>query len=147
MQAYASKLFNEYAEGRMNKGFEILDGDVVEILNPKNGLFESYGIYKKRYNKVRLFENRKGSGEFIRSPYYFGKEIVYDPKWTRLTGPILGFDLLLSDKQTESGVKEHFLIEKAKLGKNEKEFLKENKIFGLRRALWVWPTQFHMKFQ
>lgn len=147
VQAYASKLFNEYAEWRTKHGLDIMDGDILEVLDPSMWVMSSLWLYKKKTNTVRLFEDRKGDVDFMRNPYFFGIEIPYNAKLTRLTGPVLGQDMLIGDKQTEAGAKEHYVLEKAKIWKNEKEFLKTNRIYGLRRALWVMPLNVQMKFQ
>jgi tRNA(Glu) U13 pseudouridine synthase TruD len=75
LQAYASQVFNEYAEKRA-KNKKVLDGDIVARRADKT---LQYGMYKASNRTVRSCEvKNKDNTDFFFYPKARGEEILYD---------------------------------------------------------------------
>jgi tRNA(Glu) U13 pseudouridine synthase TruD len=62
-----------------------------------------------------------------------------------ITGPIIGFNLLVA--QSEAGKREKNLLKKRDISDKELKTFQQNKIFGLRRSLRVYPEPRMLKYQ
>lgn len=66
IQAYASKIFNDYLHTRTKKGLEAIDGDLVIDTNRQTK--HQFGIYQATTNTVKLFDDTQKSEAFFRYP-------------------------------------------------------------------------------
>ena len=147
LQAYSSQLFNEYADMRVCMWLLPVDGDIVEIVDKNTGIFKDFAVYHEATNSVKVFKNQKGSGQFFRHPRSLGKEIPFDKETMKLTGPVLGYDLLLGRQSSPSSTMEQEFFERNNVTKKHGEVFQDLKLYGRRRALWVYPHGFKLKFQ
>lgn len=142
LQAYASHVFNDHANKR-NKNRKILDGD---ILSRSTEWWLQYGVYTKETKMVRICQVKSESRKFFFYPDGQGKDIPYNAEIMIVTGPIPWFNTPLARPGTAAWDMEarHFAFNKLSgdtMGKY-KEFL----VYGLRRALWVYPSKTRVKY-
>ena len=139
LQSYSSWLFNEYVYARIHKGLELLDGEIVEI-DTDTGKVLGYYDAKKRV--IQTFQDVHAGKDFFHYPSHPGEAIPYSPDFKiHITGPILGFDLLMPAVATPAGQKEKMLFDKQWLTKEKLAPYKNNQIFGIRRRMRTWPQK------
>lgn len=145
LQAYASWLFNEYVMSRIKTKWELIDGEIVEVDSEDS---KSLAYYDAQKNVLQLFDNKNFGKNFFSYPSNLGKTITYTPD-TKLyiTGPILGFDLLMPSISSKAGKIEKELFDKNWLSENNLKLFKDNKIFWLRRKIWTWPQKAKFNFE
>ena len=146
IQAYASKLFNEYLYSRLKKWLQVVDGDIIEVLD-KDYKKKGYGLYQASTNTVKLFANIKNEKDFFRYPKQFGDEIPFDAEKMMITGPVPGFNLLLTTPTTVAWDKEKAFLQNNSLSPTSLALCKDYKIYGIRRPLWVYPQKVNVDFQ
>lgn len=83
IQAYASKIFNDYIQSRAKRGLQILDGDIV-LHREKKGK-NGFGIYQAKTGTIRIFDDTKKSEQFFRYPNMTKKELPFDPETMVIT--------------------------------------------------------------
>ena len=130
LQAYASRLFNQYLKDRLPLGFtEPLDGELLMTQ-------EGPAIYQKETKEAILQEKPQKGSDFFYVPKKTSTKIPFD-KDMQILAPVWGFNLALSDPQTEAGTFQREFMAKHKI--TEKGFApyREAKIFGILRVLWV----------
>ncbi len=145
IQAYASKIFNEYIHSRTKKWLEILDGDIV--IDTKNSKKNQFGIYQAATKTVKLFDDTKKNDQFFRYPTATKWEIPLDEDTMMITWPIPWYNLLLAPKNSCAGNKEQGLLEKNWISERSLKLCKTYKIFWIRRPLWVFPQNVHVHVQ
>lgn len=145
-QAFASALFNDYAKQRMRQGNKVLDGDILEVFDPRTGIGSSLGIYLSKSKSVRLFHDHK-TRAFFHHPRDFHKTLRYDPKTMRITGPVLGHDILMPPGESDALHVENTFFEKHHIGKQEQRMLMQIKLFGRRRALHIHAYNAKVRYQ
>jgi len=144
IQAYASKIFNEYIKTRTKKWLEILDGDIV--INAQNQKKFQYGVYQSKTNTIKLFDDIKDK-VFFRYPKRYTGEISFNKENMIITGPVIWYNLLLAPKETVAGNKEQGLLDKNWVSEKSLKLCIEHKIFWIRRPLRVFPQKIHVHFQ
>ncbi len=140
LQAYASRLFNQYLKERLPLGFtEPLDG---ELLMTKEGP----AIYQKENKQAILQEKVEKGSAFFYVPKQTSIKIPF-LKDMQILAPVRWFNLALSDPQTEAGKFQREFMATHKI--NEKTFApyKEGKIFWILRTLWIYPSAYKVRFQ
>lgn len=145
IQAYASKIFNEYIHSRTKKWLQILDGDIViETANPQKNQF---GIYQAKTNTIKLFDDMKKNEQFFRYPTSTKWEIPFNSETMIITWPVIWYNLLLAPKDSFAGNKEQGLLEKNKVTEKSVKLCIKYKIFWIRRPIRVFPQKVNIQFQ
>ena len=140
LQAYASRLFNQYLKERLPLGFtEPLDG---ELLMTKEGPW----IYQKETKEVILQEKSRWGTVFFFVPKQTSTKIPFAADM-QIVAPVWWFNTPLSDPQTEAGLFQRTFMSTHKI--TEKVFApyKEAKIFGILRPIWVNVKLGKVRFQ
>ncbi len=140
LQAYWSKLFNEYVSLRINNKLELMDWDILL----KDW---TYWVYSKEQNTFQTFSLWETAKKPISNPQILEKAIPYDPKTMVLTGPIVWHNILLPNKRSTAWTFEWKFLKSFKV--NDKYFkkFKDEKIFWLRRPLLVSPKSCKATYQ
>ena len=88
----------------------MIDGEIVEV-NLEDS--KSLAYYDVQKNVLQFFDNKNLGKEFFSYPSNLGKQINYTPD-TKLyiTGPVLGFDLLMPSISSQAGKIEKELFDK-----------------------------------
>lgn len=146
IQAYASKIYNEYIYSRTKKWLWIFDWDILEIVNKKDYKRNKLWIYQAKTNTVKLFENTKDQ-EFFRYPNNFQEEIPFNENTMMPTWPVVGYNLLIAPKDTVAGNKEKSFLETNAISAESLKLCMQYRIFGIRRPLRVFPEKVSVQFQ
>jgi len=146
IQAFASKIFNEYINTRTKKWLQILDGDIV-IIDTGRTKIKQFGIYQAKTNTVKLFDDTKKSEQFFRYPNNFKRELPFDQETMTITWPMIWYNLLLAPKDTAAGNKEQGLLEKNWISEKRLKLCKQYKIFWIRKPIRVFPQKVSVQFQ
>lgn len=142
LQAYASHVFNDLAKKR-NKNKKLLDGDI--LCRVDNGVL-TYGVYAIEDKTVRICEVRWVNKKYFFTPDGQWKPIPYDAKTMHITWPIPWFNTPIAKKWTAAGNLEASHMEFNKLNGNTMWKFKEFMVYGLRRALRVYPSKTRVKY-
>jgi len=145
IQAYASKIFNEYVQSRTKKWLQALEGDI--IIDTKGQSKNNFGIYQAKTNTVKMFDDSKKDEQFFRYPNPSKEEIPFDGETMTITWPVIGYNLLLAPKDSFAGNKEKGLLEKNWVSEKSLKLCKEYKIFWIRRPLRVFPQNVQVHIQ
>lgn len=145
IQAYASKIFNEYINSRTKKWLQILDGDIV--IDTANPIKKQFGIYQAKTKTIKLFDDTEKNEKFFRYPDKTKWEIPFNPETMVITWPVIWYNLLLAPKDSFAGNKEQWLLEKNKVTEKSLKLCVQYKIFWIRRPLRVFPQKVHVHFQ
>lgn len=144
LQAYASKIFNEYAEHVYDNGMQLLDGDIVmRVAQWKT----QYGIYDEPTDKVFMTETKGVDDAATFEVKESAKSIGYNPELMIPTWPVLGRNVPLPPAKSAAGQREAKFFQKYLKDKEMFEQFRECKVFGLRRPLWVVPMQTEVKYK
>ena len=145
IQAYASKIFNDYVISRTKKGVQILDWDIlIDTKNPKKN---QYLLYQSETNTVKPFDDTKKNNQFFRYPTAMKWAIPFDPETMMITGPVPGYNLLLAPKESIAGGKEKGLLENNWISEKSLKVCVLYKIFWIRRPIRVFPQKVNVHFQ
>lgn len=145
LQSYASRLFNQYVMSRIKTKWDLIDGEIVEIEESGS---KSLAYYDAQKNVLQLFDNKNLGKDFFSYPSNLWKTIAYTPNIkVYITGPILGFDLLMPMVSSQAGKIEKELLTKNWLSENNLKLFKDNKIFWLRRRIRTWPQKAKFNFE
>ena len=138
LQAYASKLFNEYASKRA-KNKKVLDGDIVARRENKA---LQYGVYKAETKMVRscVLKNEKNT-DFFFYPKGVGDAFPYDAEKMVVTWPVPGYNMPMPILQSVVGQQETAFLAKNDLDPKTMKKYQDYAVYGLRRPMWVFPTQ------
>jgi len=145
IQAYASKIFNEYIHTRTKKWLQILDGDIV--IDTENHKKNSFGIYQAKTKTVKFFDDTKKNEQFFRYPNTTKGEASFNPETMMITWPVIWYNLLLAPKESFAGNKEKGLLDKNWVSEKSLKLCKEYRIFWIRRPLRVFPQKVSVHFQ
>jgi hypothetical protein len=86
----------------------LLDGELVEINDGENVITAYYDAKK---HLLQTFEDKQSGKGFFRYPTTLGKTIPITTGLNiHITGPILGYDLLMPIATTQAGQKERSLF-------------------------------------
>jgi len=163
LQSYASWLFNEYVLARTKKWLTLYDGEIVEveqgntfvlwyfdektkqiqlfedIRSDKDFFHYSHRNLNNSYSALRDKNDVKISfGDFRRLilPSRLGKQLpLTDDLAIHITGPVLGFDLLLPLADRQAGKKEQHLFDSHWLSPKKLQLYKHIGIYGIRRRM------------
>lgn len=141
IQAYASKMFNDYLYIRIKRWLEVLDGDIIQVADKKNYKQTQRWVYQSATDTVHLFADTNKNTSFFRHPKAFQKEVPFDITTMTITGPVLGYNLLLAVKESAAWIKEQSFLTSNAVTEASLNLCKSYKIFGLRRPLWVFPEK------
>lgn len=144
IQAYASKIFNEYLHTRTKKWLEIIDGDIV--IDTANTVKNQLGLYQAKSDTIKIFDDTKDK-VFFRYPEHMRWEIAFNKETMIATWPVIGYNLLLTPKDSAAGKKEQWLLEKNWISEKSLKLCIDYKIYWIRRPLWVFPEKVHVHFQ
>ena len=145
IQAYASKIFNEYIHTRTKKWLQILDGDIV--IDTENSKKKQLWIYQANTSTIKLFDDTKKGEQFFRYPNTNKWEVPFNKENMMITWPVVWYNLLLTPKGTIAGNKEQGLLEKNWISEKGLQLCIQYKIFWIRRPLWVFPQNVSVHFQ
>ena len=145
IQAYASKIFNEYIHSRTKKWLQILDWDIV--VDTKNVKKNQFGIYQAKTKTVKLFDGTQKNNQFFHYPHNTKWEASFNPETMLVTWPVVGYNLLLASKESFAGKKEQGLLEKNWISEKSLKLCIDYKIRWIRRPLWVFPQKVSVHFQ
>jgi len=149
LQAYGSKMFNNYLTMRLEKWFSLMDGDIVTYQTVSDGKsFQSFAVYHKETEMVSPFRVEKGKNAFYRYPKKLSKKrIPFNPETMMITGPVIWFNNLSCDPSTEAGKFEQKFLRTHELEEKRLHAMRQHVIFGLRRAIWVLPGRTKLTYQ
>ena len=142
LQAFASKIFNEYLYMRDINWPKVLDGDIVERDQDSQKI---QWIYHKSWNITRIEKEKLDKEQIFCKAISKNEKIPFDPKTMIPTGPIIWFNLLSPD--SEAGKREKKLLNNRNITEKELNIFKSHKLFGLRRPMRIYPTPKMLKFQ
>ena len=138
LQAYSSKLFNDFVEKRARAGLALLDGDIVTRV--QHGEIQ-YGIYHDEGQTVHQVDIRSDRKKFLFVPSTTGEIHPYDEMTMTVTGPVAGHNCAITDPQTEAGKWEQSRRARHHLDAQSMRKYSSYPVYGLRRPIWVLPTQ------
>lgn len=156
LQAYASSLFNSYFAARKRdsdtgssrfknkKKPKIINGDIVELDNPVDGM--KYWSYIAEDTAIKLFDDKHTTLAY-RHPKRVWKTVPYDANNMHLTGPVPWYDLLLPTPTSDAGRYEHDFIKSQWIKEKHSKIFGDWNVYGLRRRLWIQPTQTQVRRQ
>jgi len=147
IQSYASKMFNEYVFSKIKKWLKILDGDIIEIIDPKNSIKRQLWVYQEKTETVKLFDLEKRNQDFFYYPKDFQKDIPFDHTTMMITAPVIGYNILLAQPLTSAGIREKSFLDSQWLNPQSLNLCKEYKIFGIRRPIRVFPQKVKISYQ
>ena len=145
IQAYASKIFNEYIHARTKKWLQILDGDI--IIDIENSKKNQFGVYQAKTKTVKMFDDTKKDEQFFRYPKTSQWEVPFNSDTMVITWPVVWYNLLLAPKDSFAGNKEQGLLEKNWVSGRSLKLCIQYKIFWIRRPLWVFPQKVSVHIQ
>ncbi len=144
LQWYSSRLFNKYLEHRAKiyDGIHLLEWDIVinpndpyeYVLSQGENTFATIQGWKEKWFFVEAVANKPIS--FEKAPWITG-----------ITWPLVWFNTLLSPKDTPAWSYEQGRIKHFELTEDHLHLYKPYNLFGLRRSLWVIPTNSSFKRQ
>ncbi len=144
LQAYSSKVFNEFVEQRAKSGLDIMDGD---ILTRTKWTKTFYWIYKASDKRVYMVDIRSDSQSFFFVPKKNWDTIWYNPETMMVTGPLPGFNSAISDPSTDAWVREAAFLKRQNLDAKTMKVYKTYQVFGLRRAIRVFPHRSKVRYK
>lgn len=136
LQAYASHIFNEFTQARVNQKKELLDGDIVTWSEWARQL---YGVYNEDKSTVTVCPVKSDDWSFFFVPIPTQQTYPFDEKTMVATWPVVWYNLAIADLSTPAGVFEQGFLKSNACTKKNLQKMKEWKIFGLRRPLRVTP--------
>ncbi len=145
IQAYGSRICNEYIQSRTKKWLQILDGDI--IVDTTSTDKNEFWIYQAANNTVKMFDDTQKDTKFFRYPNHLKKEVSFDPETMMITWPVIWYNLLLAPKESDAGKKEQGLLEKNNITEKSIKLCEQYKIYGIRRPIWVFPRNVSVRFQ
>ncbi len=143
LQAFVSKVFNDYVHLRMKHRQTLIDGDLV--MRVEDGATQ-LGVYSKQTNTVTKAQLKGKSDKFFVETKLEKEVIPYDEKMIA-TGPVAGFDTVVAPQGTEAGDIEVAFVQQEDLKPQNMKIFRDMKIFGLRRPLWVTPSDVRVRYQ
>ncbi len=144
LQAYASKIFNEYATQISESGKPLLDGDIVTRVG--QGKFQ-YGIYETATNTVVMTETKGVNDKATFEVKASEKRIAYNAQTMLLTWPVLWWNVPLPSATSAAGQREAKFLQQYLKDKEMFEQFHTHKVFGLRRPLRVIPTKSDVRYE
>jgi len=145
IQAYASKIFNEYINSRTKKWLQVLDGDIVT--DTEQHKKNQFGIYQAKTKTVKLFDDTKKNEQFFRYPNHTKGEVPFNENTMLVTWPVVWYNLLLAPKESFAGNKEKGLFDKNWISEKSLKLCESYRIFWIRRPLRVFPQKVSVNFQ
>lgn len=132
LQTYGSVHFNRILKQRIDLDGKRFDGDV---LVDRTHWF---------WARTSVWNNKKNTIEWIKLVW---KEwwAPNENKWM-MSGPIFGSDLFLPAEWSEAYEFEKKYIDEIGFWEKQKEVCKLYNLYGVRRALWIWPKDFGLEW-
>lgn len=152
LQAYSSKLFNEYVERRVENNALLVDGDVLSWKHKGKVVYGFYDEANKKVHECFIQQNTKGAKVTGRQTFFFtpektGNSVAFDETAMSVTAPVPWFNTPLCDPLTEAGKRETEFLKKVWATPEVMKVYEHDKVFGLRRALWVKPAKTNVRYQ
>lgn len=147
LQAYASKIFNDYLAMRVDKKsntVKLLDGDIVTRTDDQKA--QLYGLFESKTNAVTQVTHGNTKDFFV-TPKSTSTTMPFTPKTMQPTGPFIGYNLLCCPPWTAAWKLEQQLFKKYHLTEKFLTPYKQHTIYGLRRSLRVTPFDVETWFQ
>lgn len=141
IQAYASKMFNDYMSMRTKHWLVALDGDIIQVVDPQDYKKTRRWVYQAGTDTVRLIDDSHRDTAFFRHPKVSDQEIPFDISTMHITGPVLGYNLLLADKDSAAWKKEQSFLTNNAVTPSSLDLCRSYKIFGIRRPMWAFPQK------
>ncbi len=145
LQAYSSKIFNEYLIKRIKDWFKLLDWEVVQILDGENS--NRLWVYKAKTKKIILISEDKRSKDFFCYPENTNNEVELANNLATPTWAVIWLDTLLNTKWTESEKIEQKVLKKREITSHKLKKFREYRVFGRRRLLRIFPKDVKLTFQ
>ncbi len=142
LQAFSSKIFNDYVKKRAKKWFQLLDGDLLTWLEWKE---QGYGFYQEQTKKVAVCDIQSDRESFFFVPKVTGEMIEPESRNMMLTGPVAWFNTPLP--MDKAGERESKFLERHHLDPDYMHMFKELRVFWLRRPLRVNPMFTNVRYQ
>lgn len=142
LQAFSSKMFNDYVKQRVKKWLNPLDGDIVTRYD---GIESRYGILDLGQQTITPCDVQEGQGSFFFVPRSTAASIDADQVEWMLTGPVPWYNQPLADRQ--AGEVEKWFLQRHHLDATSMKVYQQFRLYGLRRALWVFPTDTSVRYQ
>lgn len=134
LQAYSSRLFNEYVLARTRKWLMLFDGEIVELDNADWSI--SVWYYDEKSNMVQLFTDKHSDKDFFHYPALLGEALpLTDDLDIHITWPVIWFDLLLPLAARQAGQKEQHIFDSNWLPPKKLQLYKHVGIYGIRRRM------------
>lgn len=143
LQAYSSRLFNQYVYARTKKAPVLLDGDILQIdRNDTWWTNKKLYVYDKTGNTLQQIKEKGTGRDAFWHPQTIGEAIpCTEDLNAEVTWPVIGYNLLTPTITTESGQREQKFLESHGLNKDKLQKFEEYKIFGIRRKIWIRPQK------
>ncbi|MCX6822845.1 MAG: tRNA pseudouridine(13) synthase TruD [candidate division SR1 bacterium] len=143
LQAYASRLFNEYVYERTHDEPTLLDGDILRSdYHDKFGAHKKPYTYNKKDNTLQEIKVKDTGKNAMRYPKPVGEAMPYTEDINaQATGPVIGYNLLTPTASSEAGQQETKFLESHGINKAKLEAFQAHKIFGIRRKIWMQPLK------
>lgn len=141
LQAFASKMFNDYIDLKLKSTSPLVEGDIVLLSQS-----QEYGIFHQT-QKVQYFHDAKWCPDFFYYPQQANKEIDYNAHTMYPTWPVIGYNTLLCNPKTAAGKIEQQFLKQKSLTPETLKIMEQYKVFGLRRQLTVYPSQTKLTYQ
>jgi len=152
LQAYSSKLFNEYVEARIRAKKMLVDGDLLSWKHKGKVVYGFFNAESKKVDECFIRQNTKwakviGKQTFFFTPEKTGNNLPYDSDLMHVTGPVPWYNGALCHPSTEAGKLEAEFLNRAGATEEAMWVFKEEKVFGLRRQMWVKPSKTNVRYQ
>lgn len=148
LQAYASRLFNQYVGLRIREKTKLFDGDILQMnMEDTDWSNQQLVVYNKSKNSLQKIQEKWDGKSVFSFPKTISEATTYTENIdVEVTGPIIGFDLLIPEVNTDSWKLEQKFLESNWLNKDNMKAFQNYKIFGIRRKIWTYPQKAKYNF-
>ncbi len=143
LQAYASKVCNDYIQRRVRKDLLLMDGDIVTRSDSSKSL---YGIYHESDQTIHHVDIRSDEQSFWFVPSVTGEVFPYAP-YMVATAPVPGYNCAIPDTTTPAGEREANVRSRHHLDPQSMKKYSSYPVYGLRRPIRVTPTQTKVQYR
>jgi len=138
IQAYSSKLFNDFVKQRAKKWLVLMDGDIVTRTKWANTIYATYQESDHTVHEIDIKSDRNSS-RFV--PETTWVHHPYDPESMVVTGPVPWRNCAIPDPKTDAGLREQSFWQRHHLDDQMLKKFKAYPVYWLRRGIRVHPTQ------
>jgi tRNA(Glu) U13 pseudouridine synthase TruD len=143
LQAYSSHLFNLMLAKRIEDWNKLIDWDLLLVdgkvfAHSQKEIFEQADRHEKKHFLVSArttwtsieLESRVGQ-------YTFGSKKAQETKQRNIVLPVLGYNTLIPNQDTEFGKWFHGFLRKYHVNWEDRALYQELKIYGILRPIWI----------